>query len=326
MDTLSGKRVLLTGATGFLGSALAERLLEEGARVTGLGRNLDRVSYIEKKGVELKKIDIRDKKALKNVIAGQEIIFHTAAVMDSDAETARAVNVEATEDLTRYAAGSGVSRCIFVSTVGAYDMEGKQEVDENTLLALDHPANYPRTKARAEVNAREIAQNSNLELVILRPSMIYGPGNGIWTVGMFKNIKEGNPVYIGDGSANFNPVYLDDVIDALLLSAKVDDAAGEAFNISSEITTWKEFMSHYSELCEKEPKGIPYLFAKILVLANKIPGVNTPLDEGALEMSTSQKEFPVNKARNILGWEPKTGLEEGMQKTLSWLKEKGYAD
>lgn len=87
--------------------------------------------------------------------------------------------------------------------------------------------------------------------------MIYGPGHGIWSEGMFQNIMEGKPVFLGDGSAHFNPVYLDDVVEAVILCAKRSKAAGESFNISAEVTTWREFMNHYGKICNKEPKGLP---------------------------------------------------------------------
>lgn len=327
MKSLTGRPILVTGATGFVGSRLSERLsVEEKATVTGLGRNLDRVSHLNSQGVTLKTVDLLDTEALKRAVEGQEFIFHTAAVMDADPDTAKSVNVEATEDLVRLAGKAGVSRIIHISTVGAYDMANRTEVDESTPLALDHPATYPRTKAQAEKSALDMADKFEIELTIVRPSMIYGPGHGIWTVGMFKNIQEGKPVFLGDGSAHFNPVYIDDVVNALILCAKSPEAAGESFNLSAEVTTWREFMSYYGDLCNKKPKGLPLFVAHLMAFANKIPGVNTPIDQGFIEMANSHKHFPTDKAFEILGWEPKVDLEEGIKRTTQWLKEEIYTE
>lgn len=325
MPSLSGKSILVTGASGFLGSRLAEILSEdEHARVTGLGRNFDKVSHLRKHGISLKVVDLRDTDALEDTVQGQDYIFHTAAVLDADPETAHLINAEATRNLVRLAGKAGVSRYIHVSTVGAYDMPNQSEVDESTPLALHHPSTYPRTKALAEKYAVETADQFNLELSILRPSMIYGPGHGVWSEGMFRNIQEGKPVFLGDGSSHFNPVYIDDVVDAMIRCATSPEAAGESFNLSAGVTTWREFMSHYGELSGKEPKGLPLFIARCMVWANKIPGLSTPIDEGFIEMANSYKRFPVDKAKELLGWEPTTQLEEGLTKTTQWLREEFY--
>lgn len=320
MRSLENVPVLVTGATGFVGSRLSELLAErEKANVTGIGRSLDRVSYLSDKGVNLQAVDILDTDALKEVVEGKQIIIHTAAILDADADKAQAVNVDATEILVELAAGAGVNRIVHVSTVGVYDMSNTDEVDESTPLATGHSSVYPRTKAQAEVRAIEAAEGTAVEISIVRPSMIYGPGHGIWTEGMFQNILDGNPVMLGDGSANFNPVYIDDVADAIILCAKHPDAAGEAFNVSADITTWRDFMGHYGKLCDKEPKGLPMFIAKLLAFANKIPGVNTPVDQGFIEMASSYKVFPVKKAADRIGWKPEVSLEEGLNRTTEWL-------
>jgi UDP-glucose 4-epimerase len=154
--------------------------------------------------------------------------------------------------------------------------------------------------------------------------MIYGPGHGIWSEGIFQNILKGNPVMLGDGSAHFNPVYIDDVVDAIIRCAKHPKAGGESFNISADITTWHEFMSHYGELCGKEPKGLPLIMARLMAFANKIPGINSPIDQGFIKMANSYKRFPTQKASEVLGWEPKVTLDEGLKRTTHWLEEEIY--
>lgn len=325
MKSLANISVLVTGATGFVGSRLSEWLsTTEKADVTGIGRNLDRVSYLRDKQVSLQAVDILDTKALKEVVEGKEIIFHTAAALDANPDNAQAVNVDATENLVKIAGEAGVLRFVHVSTVGVYDMKSIKDVDESTPLALNHPSTYPRTKAEAEKRAIEMAAKYEMELSIVRPSMIYGPGHGIWSEGMFKNIVKGNPVFLGDGSAYFNPVYIDDVVNAIILCAKHPKAAGEAFNVSSDVTTWFEFMSHYGNLCDKKPKGLPLIVARLMAFANKVPGISTPIDQGFIEMATSYKFFPTEKASKLIGWEPEVSLEEGLKRTVQWLREEVY--
>jgi 2-alkyl-3-oxoalkanoate reductase len=318
---LSGTPVLVTGATGFIGSRLAERLAEEGARVTGVGRSVDRVSHLSRKGVELIPLDLLDGGALRRVVEGQEVLFHAAVSFSADPAMAEAVNVAATQVLVRRAAEVGVGRFVHVSTVGVYAFPPAGPVPEDTPLALDHPSNYPRTKARSERLVFEAGREAGMEVTAVRPSQVYGPGPGVWTVGMFDRIRQGQPVLLGDGSGHFCPVYLDDVVDALVRAAVSPAAPNEAHNISAEVTDWKTFMGYYAPLAGKEPKGTPLLVARLLAAANRIPGISTPIDRGFIEMATSRHSFPIEKARRDLGWEPKVGLDEGMERTIRWLQQ-----
>jgi nucleoside-diphosphate-sugar epimerase len=325
---LAGKAVLVTGATGFIGSRLAEQLaIEEGAAVTGIGRSLARVAELRGHGVDLVALDLLDPSDLRHiatdVVNDKEVVFHAAAVLDADPKTAQAVNVDATERLVRAAGQAGARRFVHVSTVGVYDMADRSVVDESTPLATRYPATYPRTKAQAEKRAFACAREVGIELTAVRPSMVYGPGHGVWTTTMARNVCDGNPVFLGDGSAHFNPVYLDDVVDGLVRCATSPHAPGEAFNLSAEVTTWREFMGYYGALCGKEPKGLPLWMARLMVFASRIPGVNMPVDEGFIEMATSRKRFSTKKARELLGWQPTVALDEGMKRTAWWLEEQG---
>ena len=325
MKSLEYTPVLVTGATGFVGSRLSENLsTNEKANVTGIGRNLDRVSYLKDHGVKLQSADLLNIDALKELVDGKEVVFHTAAALGADPETAHKVNVEATETLVRLAGEAGVLRFVHISTVGVYDMKNLDEVDESAPLALNHSSTYPRTKAEAEKRAIEMASTYNMEISIVRPSMIYGPGHGVWSEGMFKNVLEGKPVMLGNGSAHFNPVYIDDVVDSIIRCAKHPKAAGEAFNVSAEITTWREFMNYYGDLCGKEPKGLPLIIARLMAFANRVPGVSTPIDQGFIEMATSRKNFPIKKAADLIDWKPGVTLEEGMERTTDWLEKEVY--
>ena len=325
MKSLEYTPVLVTGATGFVGSRLSENLsTNEKANVTGIGRNLDRVSYLKDHGVKLQSADLLNIDALKELVDGKEVVFHTAAALGADPETAHKVNVEATETLVRLAGEAGVLRFVHISTVGVYDMKNIDEVDESAPLALNHSSTYPRTKAEAEKRAIEMASTYNMEISIVRPSMIYGPGHGVWSEGMFKNVLEGKPVMLGNGSAHFNPVYIDDVVDSIIRCAKHPKAAGEAFNVSAEITTWREFMNYYGDLCGKEPKGLPLIIARLMAFANRVPGVSTPIDQGFIEMATSRKNFPIKKAADLIDWKPGVTLEEGMERTTDWLEKEVY--
>lgn len=324
MPTLRDVPVLVTGATGFIGGRLARRLArEEGARVTGTGRDLDKARHLEADGVKLERADLLYSDAVRRLVEGKEVIFHAAASLLPDPDVARAVNVTATGQLVRLAAAAGVRRFVHVSTVGAYRMEGEVLVDESFPLATESPGVYARTKALAEVRARDLADEHGMELAIVRPSMVYGPGPGVWTVMMFESIRDGKPVLLGDGSGHFQPVYIDDVVDALILCATSDAAPGEAFNITAGTITWREFMGRYGDMLGKEPKSIPLWLARTMAQLNRLPFLSLPIDVGFVEMATNRVDFCNDKARERLGWTPKVDLDEGMERTENWLRSQG---
>ena len=320
---LSAVKVLVTGATGFIGKKLAEVLAQrENAMVTGTGRKLEKASQLKDIGVKLLALDLIDQKELRQAFVDVKYVFHCAGALGGDKKKAELINVRATEEIVKAAAGAGVKRVVHISTVGVYDMKHSDVVEESTPLAPDHSSSYPRTKARGEKIAFETGKSHDIEVVALRPSMVYGPGDGVWTTMMYNNVCEGKPVFLGDGSYNFNPVYLDDVVEAIIKAATSTGVDGEAFNISSEVTTtWKTFMDYYGEACNKKPKSIPLFLAKAMAAANKLPGVNLPVDEGFIEMATSNKVFPIQKAEKLLHWKPSVSLSRGMGQTIRWLEQ-----
>ena len=135
--SLENRNVLVTGATGFIGCRLAERLaLEERALVTGTGRKLDKAAALREAGVQLYNVDMRDPAALQEIVRGQEIVFHLVAAMggaSADPEVAQVLNVSAGEYLARGAAAAGVKRFVHVSTMAVY---GPPDRD---LITEDHP-------------------------------------------------------------------------------------------------------------------------------------------------------------------------------------------
>ncbi|MFQ5421920.1 MAG: NAD-dependent epimerase/dehydratase family protein, partial [Anaerolineae bacterium] len=200
---LKNRNVLVTGATGFIGGRLAQRLaVEEGAVVTGLGRQLDKVPFLTEAGVRLERADMRDTAVLRQLLAGQEILFHAAAlrmqVRPSGAE-AEAVNVTAVGELVRLAAAAGVRRVVHISSINAYGPPQRDLIDESHPINPGQRDFYGRTKAQAEQAATAAAAETGIELVIVRPGMVYGPRSESWSARMVETLRQGIPVIFGKG-------------------------------------------------------------------------------------------------------------------------------
>lgn len=324
---LTGKNILVTGATGFIGGRLAQRLAQDGAIVTGTGRNLAAVPFLREAGVTLQPADITDTTALRQLLAGQDVIFHLAAAMGrSDEAASRRINVAATADLVRLAAEAGVRRFIHTSSIAVYGPPTSPLIAEDHPLDLQQAAPYGRTKAEGEQTARKVAAETGLELVVIRPGMVYGPRGPGWTVNMVRLLQRGFPVIMGDGSGHAQPVYVDNLIDGLILAADPQRTgiAGEAFNFVDRPLPWRDFFGYYGRMSGRKPRRLPLWLARVgLGLYKRVSGRLESTDS-LLAYYTSKAVYPIDKAERLLGYRPRLSLDEGMQRTEAWLHEAGY--
>lgn len=325
---LQGKKVLVTGATGFIGGCLAQRLAqEEGAAVTGSGRSLDKVPFLRQAGVDLQKADLLDTARMRQLVSDQAIVFDVAAwagQRHGNIDKAYALNVTATEDLVRMAAESGVSRVVHVSSIAAYGTTQAEVINENHPLDTEQSDDYGRTKAIGEQRALQLGDELGMEVVVVRPAMVYGPRSQGWTVGMLKLVKSGTPVIIGDGLDHAHPVYVDNLIDGMLLTAVHSQAAGQAFNFCDRPLDWRTFFGYYGDMCGRQPRSIPLWLAKMVAAANDALGLGLPLTRRRIEFYTRRSRYPTTKAEDLLGYQSRVTIDEGMRHTEAWLRQEGY--
>ncbi|MCA9925244.1 MAG: NAD-dependent epimerase/dehydratase family protein, partial [Anaerolineales bacterium] len=246
---LHNKHVLVTGATGFIGGRLAQRLsAEEGAIVTGTGRKLEKALFLKEAGVNLVQADLLDSEKMGRLVQNQDVIFHVAAWLGRRGygeERAYALNVTATESLIKQAAAAGVRRFVLVSSIAAYEFPTTRIIHEDTPLDPEQSVIYGRTKAIGEQRATALSKEMGIELAIVRPALVYGPRAESWTIKMVKLVQKGLPVIFGDGTGTAYPVFIDNLVDGMLLTAVHPDAVGEAFNFSDPVITMNEFFTYY---------------------------------------------------------------------------------
>jgi nucleoside-diphosphate-sugar epimerase len=201
--TLLGKTVLVTGATGLLGGALAKRLAADGAVVRALARHPERERFLRGvDGITLVQGDITDKHRMHDVTQGCDIVFHAAAIADGALAIQREINVEGTRNVMQAAAEAHAQRIVHVSTLAVYGFRERGDISEDMSLEPEHAAYaaYGITKAEAESVVRSIAHKHELDYSILRPGMIYG--HDLWAA---QHQLDGR--HVQDGEAQTHDFY-----------------------------------------------------------------------------------------------------------------------
>lgn len=321
----------ITGITGFIGGHLAERLLATGARVRGLARNPESAARLARLGAEIVPGSLLDRSALERTAAGCDVLLHTAAWTGgpelSDDE-AWATNVTATEWLLEEAGRAGASRFVYFSSVAVYGVNSAEVLDE-TAATPSVGQLYPDSKIAAEARVRH-AQAAGLAATIMRPACTYGPRGAAWTVGPIEQIKSGRLVLLGRDQGLVNTGYVDNVVDGVLLALDSPAAAGETFNLcDGSAVTYREFYLRYAAMLGKGTlPGVPAWLAKGAMsppgkALRRLTG-RPAVGPWSYHFRFNPSRFSIDKARRLLGYEPRVDFREGMRRTEDWLRTSGY--
>ena len=246
---LSEKRIFVTGATGFVGGRLIERLATE-CRVTirALVQNWSRASRIARFPVDLVRGDVTDAEMMAKSAAGCDVIFHCAYGNTGNAERQRQVNLEGTRNILNAARANGAARLVHLSTILVYGETPDGEIDESAprrYLGLV----YPDSKLDAEQLVSYHARTYRLPVTILQPAEVYGPYATVWTANLLKALQTSRQILVDGGEGFCSPVYIDDLISAMLLAAAKPEAIGETFLIGAERpVTWRELYGRFENM------------------------------------------------------------------------------
>jgi nucleoside-diphosphate-sugar epimerase len=226
------------------------------------------------------------------------------------------------------AAEAGVKRFVHLSSIAVYGVSPNEGTDETYPQKLCGDP-YCDSKIEAEQVVLSLSKQKQLPVVIIRPANVYGPGSPFWTVGLLAMIKAGNVRLIDDGRGISNHVYIDNLVDALLLALHERAAAGEAFIISDGVNTpWKVFLGYYTRMLGCDPlsclsKSRAWLTGLVLEGVSLFTGKQPALSRRVVGFWTQNGTYNIDKARTTLGYSPQITLEDGMKKTEAWLREVG---
>lgn len=325
-------KVLVTGGTGFTGSHLVRRLLDEGAEVRALdtapGLFADE---LRSRGAEVVLGSVTDPDAVGEATRGRDEVYHLAAAFrDVSLPQAAyyAVNVEGTRHVVEAALAHGVERFVYCSTQGVHGHIDDPPGDEDSPIEPEDY--YQETKYLGEEVCREYLDRG-MHLSIVRPTAIYGPGDPGRFVMLFRMAKRGTFLMFGDGRTFYHPVYIDNLVDLFLLAARTPAAHGRAYiGGDAEYATLNELVASVGRAIGTRVRIIHlpfrpmWLASAAVELACKPLGVEPPLFRRRADWFRQVRAFSIDRARDELGYEPRIGLDEGLRRTGAWYLENGY--
>lgn len=307
-------RVAITGGAGFIGRAVGERYRALGAEVVAIDVRSDDPTVV-----------VGDTSAAgpwQDALGGAELVVHTAALVSNTSGLQRAweVNVLGTRHVLDAASRHGVGRVLHLSSVRAFsDLDFPADVDEQHPVRPDGHE-YVDTKIASEQVALQAHAAGEVPVTVIRPGDVYGPGSVPWTFWPVVGILGGSFAIPDDGSHLFSPVYVDDLVDGLVLAAATEAAAGQVLTLTDgRAVTNLDFFGRYYRMLGREPELVP---AAEVAARFAAAGVGADTVDYLLRRHT----YSNAKARRMLGWEPAVDLDEGMARCEAWLREAGLLD
>jgi nucleoside-diphosphate-sugar epimerase len=234
--------------------------------------------------------------------------------------------VGGTENMLIASQRAGVKRFVYISSVAVFGLPAAGEITDESPRG---PAgeSYSDSKFGAEEAVWSFCRARGLPFTILRPSCVYGPASPHWSVIPLKRIRKGKMPLIGGGRGTFNYVYIDNLVDAIVLACEDDRMLGQAYIVSDGATTWRDFFGAYARFAGR-PKmlSVPLPVARLVLtgrnLAGRIKG-RSPTSQRALNFLAGSAVFRETRLENTLGYRPRIDLDEGLRRTEAWFRETG---
>ena len=327
-------KIVITGGTGFIGSRLAIKSLEQGHSVEVLGQvnnaaELENQEMLKDRGINVTLGSVTEREQLFGLVQGCDIVFHLAAAQHETNVPDQHfwdVNVEGTRNVLEVSVEAKIKRFVQGSTIGVYGSALAGEIDEASSISPDNI--YGVTKYEGERLALSFADK--IPISIVRISETYGPGDRR-LLKLFKAIKKNVFFMIGKGDNKHQLIYVDDLIEGMYLAATAEQAVGEIFVLAGkEVLSTQEMVDSIAKELgtsirrSHAPLGPFLITATIMEKTLRPLGIQPPLHRRRLDFFRKSFFFSQEKALKILGFQPKIGFAEGVAETARWYKEQGY--
>lgn len=329
-------KVLVTGANGFIGSHVCHALVSRGHLVRGLAQPGTPLGNLAGLDLEILEGDVRDRQALGSACAGQEAIVHLAAIPSdwAPAELIEAVNVGGTRNLVAAALGAGCRRLVLMSSLAVHRSLGHLGARE------DRPRDraempYALSKIRAEDLVLDPRLADRLEGVVIRPGLVpFGPRDRLFSEKACLLLSRGLPMpLVRGGRTAICTSYVENLAEGVTLASERPEAAGEVLVIADEgRPTWAELFGALAGALGVRPRFPPVPWAPAHLLAHAMEIIfgaarlraAPPLTRYRVDLMRHDFHFSIERARRLLGYDPKVGLDEGARRTVAWaMGEKG---
>lgn len=339
--------LLVTGATGLVGSHVVERARKDGIPVRVLVRAGSDTKLLDEWAVEKVPGDMSDADSLKKAVAGATHIVHCAAKVGDwgPVEDYRAVNVRGVEELLsavaeaasfgpeagsfRHAAAGSLKRYVHISSLGVYEARDHYGTDESEPPCTKGIDGYTLTKVECEQVVQQHIAEKSLPAVILRPGFIYGPRDRTVLPRILKNMKAGKVKFLGSGEQLMNNTFVGNLTDAVFLALNKDGVTGRTYNITDgRLVTKLEFLNTIAELAgypkptKHVPLGVAKTAAAVLEKLWKLLGKKeapTP-SKATIKFLGFNLDYSIQRAKDELGYEPRVDFQEGIKSAVKWAK------
>lgn len=321
-------RIFVTGALGFIGAHFVEKALAAGNAVVGLYRSAppDKealLGHLTALGANMRRGDILDVNSYEDALRGVDCVCHFAAAFkeaNAPEEFFHRANVEGMLAVLEAAARRGVRRFVLCSTAGIYGQRIAGVADER---AAPRPFNrYERSKLAAEQALRSRAAALGMEYVTLRPTVVYGPRDDR-LLKLFKAAVKGRFPLFGNGDGRRHMVYVTDVAEAFLRACVEPQAANQELIVAGpKAVPLKVMLQTLARVVKRSSCGPKLPLKPMVALAGLIEdscrkvGVKPPIYRRRMDFYVSDAAFDCARARQVLGWEPRVDLEEGLRRTV----------
>jgi nucleoside-diphosphate-sugar epimerase len=309
---------LVTGAAGFIGSSLVQRLVSEGHQVCGIVHHIQPTFFHT--NVKYVTGDVTDKEFLASIMSKIDSVFHCAALVKDygPKQEFYQINVQGTKNLVAVCEEHSVKRFVFLSHI-SYE-------SENVV------AEYRTTKRIAEQYLLEEYKQKQFPVVIIRPGNVYGPGATTWVLRPLQAIQKNHIALIDGGTGIFLHTYIDNLIDALLVAAVEPRAIGETIDVTDgeNTTTWGEYLNALAKMLHKPPiqrnlsKRTALFISKLMMIRYRFFKIEPWVTPMAVEIFTNTHTVSIEKTKDILRYTPKIDFRDGLRHVEHWLETEGY--